>query len=200
MYHEATVFNLLNLSFEHQNANKEAKDSIMDLLTILIDKFHHLVHWEHPRAEISLDSLMNTSEEERFNQSIEEMNFSVSINSLGLFRSISEHLDDLPLCALDFILVVKDLITTFVMIIEHSPWMRNHKCLERFDQGRWIKIDNDDFNVLSKIEAQVWLALMNLLLEHCCKRKYVYTKRNQETVLRVLFVNLVEGIHFRGVG
>lgn len=187
MYHEATVFNLLNLSFEHEKANNESKDSIIDLLTIVIDKFHHLAQWEHTRIEISLDSLMNTSEEERFNQSIEEMNFSICINSLGLFRSISEHLDDLPLCALDLILVVKDLITTLVMIIETSPWMRNNnkKCLERFDQGRWVKIDSDDFNVLSKIEAQAWLALMNLLLEPCCKRKYVYTKRNQETVLRV---------------
>lgn len=80
----------------------------------------------------------------------------------------------------------KDMIVLFVNLLENAPWIRkNGKGLERFEGVEWVKITNDELQRLSKIEAQVWLALMNMLLDNECRRKYGYNQSNHCTVLKV---------------
>lgn len=45
LYHEATLFNLLQLTMNHESAIKEADDSILDLIRSIIDKIHFLIQW-----------------------------------------------------------------------------------------------------------------------------------------------------------
>lgn len=87
---------------------KEAGESILDVLNIIHQKLHFLIQWKHPKVEdINMETLMNTPEDVRFEESIKEMDFTISINCLSLFRSITDYVNDLPLSALNLILAEK---------------------------------------------------------------------------------------------
>jgi hypothetical protein len=84
------------------------------------------------------------------------MEFSIAMNCLSLFRSITDSLKDLPLSAINMILSEKDMVCQLVLILEASPWIRKRKSgMERFESGTWQRIEDDDFQVVGKIEAQV---------------------------------------------
>lgn len=82
------------------------------------------------------------------------MDFSIAINCLGIFRNITEKVNDLSLAALNLICVEKDLVTLLVFLIEAAPWIRKHHEFERFDQGKWIPFPEQDIQILSKVEGQ----------------------------------------------
>lgn len=77
------------------------------------------------------------------------------------------------------------MITMLVYLIEASPWIRKKKEIEKFENGSWHRIEDQDLAIITKLEGQVWLALMNLCLEPECKKKYHFSKQNQAVVLRL---------------
>jgi hypothetical protein len=118
------------------------------------------------------------------------MNFAVSMNALGVFRSITDCIKDLPLSALNSMLLEKDLACILVYLVEKAPWIRRRKDgFENFEFGTWKKISEDDLMIVTSLEAQVWLALMNLLLEPEARKTYMYSKKNQVIILRVKFMS-----------
>ncbi|KAJ3302240.1 Zinc finger MYND domain-containing protein 10 [Kappamyces sp. JEL0829] len=188
LYHEATVVNLLQVLMYHPGACKEAGDAILDLINATAEKIVILVNWKHGSDDqpASVAALLNTSEETRFGESIRELEFAVAVNSLGIFRSITDSLKDLPLSALNNILLDRDVVSLLVLLMERAPWIRRRQELfEQFDLGSWKKIAEEDLVIVTKIEAQVWLALMNLLLEPVARKTYQYSKKNHSIVLRL---------------
>lgn len=118
--------------------------------------------------------------------SIAEMQFNITMSCISTFRYITDAISELPLGVISMVLNSKDMIVLFVNLLENAPWIRkNGKGLERFEGVEWVKITNDELQRLSKIEAQVWLALMNMLLDNECRRKYGYNQSNHCTVLKV---------------
>jgi hypothetical protein len=114
------------------------------------------------------------------------MDFSIAMNSLGLFRSITDNIKDLPISALNKMLLENDTVCLMVYLIELSPWVRKRKDgFEKFEANGWHKLKESDLVVVSRVEAQVWLALMNLLLEPEARKTYQYSKKNQSVVLRL---------------
>jgi zinc finger MYND domain-containing protein 10 len=187
LYHEATIVNLLQVILYHPGSCKEAGEAILDLIHYIFNKIQAVQNWKHTDHEEKLDlsELMNRTEIGRFEDSIRETEFSISMNCLCILRSITDQINEVPLSALNLLLIEKDMIVALVQLLESSPWIRKRKDLERFEIGGWSKIKHDDLEVVSKLEGQIWLALMNLLLEPECKKKYQYSKQNQSTVLKL---------------
>jgi hypothetical protein len=79
-----------------------------------------------------------------------------------------------------------------VFLLEKGPWVRknqsknNEMQLQRYEDGKWSSISTDDLALMTKTEGQIWLSLMNLLLEESCRRKYEYITSNHAVILRVL--------------
>lgn len=86
---------------------------------------------------------------------------------------------------MDALLVLQDPVSTLVSILQTTPWIRQTSLnkIDRFENNTWSLISTDDIQKLTKIEAQIWLSLLNLLLEPQAKRKYQYSQKNKNTVL-----------------
>lgn len=98
---------------------------------------------------------MATTERERFEESIVEMEFSIAMNCLGLFRSITDCIKHLPIAALNSMLTETDMVTVMVYLIESSPWIRKRgEGFEKFESFEWHRMDAEELNIVSKPEAQ----------------------------------------------
>lgn len=99
---------------------------------------------------------MSISDEKRFDDTINEMDFAIATSCISLFRYITDAISSLPLSVLTQVLTVKDMVCVLVHLLEKGPWIRkNGDRLERFEAGIWHSISEDDLSLVGKIEGQV---------------------------------------------
>ena len=166
----------------------KAEDLLLDILDMVSDKFNYLITQSSANADEikSADELLKMSDEERFDASIEEMNFNIAISSISLFRYITDVIDKVPVSVQRQIVHTKDMICQLVYLMEASPWIRQRKDkIERFDAGQWNVINKDDLIEVSKVEGQLWLALMNLCLDPESRKTYHVTTHKQAVISRL---------------
>lgn len=57
--------------------------------------------------------------------------------------------------------------------------------LKKFENGAWHVVPLEDQMKMTKLDGQVWLALLNLLLSPECQRKYHFDGFNKSQLLKV---------------
>lgn len=127
----------------------------MDLWYAIYDHFQFLLAWKHENPENTMEKLLNTTEVQRFLESLQDLRFIIAMNCLGVLNGITDHFNDLPLCAKNSILVEKDCIVILVKILELTPWIRKGMPLERYEKHGWKKIQVSDLQTVSLNEGRV---------------------------------------------
>lgn len=57
--------------------------------------------------------------------------------------------------------------------------------LQKYESGKWRDIPAEDRLKITKMDAQVWISLLNLLLKPDCQRKYDFNNFNKNHLLKV---------------
>lgn len=56
--------------------------------------------------------------------------------------------------------------------------------LQKYEGGMWRDIPAEDRDKMTKLEGQVWIALLNLLLKPACQKKYDFNNYNKNQLLK----------------
>ncbi|KAJ3055577.1 Zinc finger MYND domain-containing protein 10 [Rhizophlyctis rosea] len=186
LYHEATIVNLFEIVLFNKDACVACGDAVLDLIDYCSRKLTLLNAWcviWRQRITNLQAYLLNLDEGQHLSQNKAELDFSIAINTLSLFRYLTDYITDLSLSAMTRILNNNDMICSAVYLIERAPWLKRTSTKEfaRFDDGAWKEIPRDELPRLGK----VWLVLYNLLIEPECREKYEYTAQRQSVILRL---------------
>ena len=81
----------------------------------------------------------------------------MAMNSLGIFRSITDSIKDLSLSAIKNMVVEDDMVCVLVYIMESSPWIKRktENRFEKFEGHDWVEVKEEDLIVVTTLEAQV---------------------------------------------
>jgi len=134
-----------------------------------------------------INKFMERSEVDNMDKTVRKQNYAISINALSILRYMTDYITDLPLSVMTRLLNTKDMITALSYLIESVPWIRrtsSNKIL-RWEGSNWKEINKKDISKLCQVEAQIWIALYNLMVEPECRRKYAYTNHTREVILRL---------------
>ncbi|XP_077040766.1 zinc finger MYND domain-containing protein 10 isoform X2 [Agelaius phoeniceus] len=188
LHHEASIINLLETVFFHKEICESAEDSILDLIDYCHRKLTLLAarSTTAPAAELPAEPLASPSSMQELQKQAEVMEFEISLKALSVLRFITDQLDSLPLSALTRMLNTHNLPCLLVELVEHCPW----SCweagkLKKFENGTWHVVPPEDQVKMTKLDGQVWLALLNLLLSPECQRKYRFNGFNKSQLLKV---------------
>ncbi|XP_041574717.2 zinc finger MYND domain-containing protein 10 isoform X5 [Taeniopygia guttata] len=191
LYHEASIINLLETVFFHKEICESAEDSILDLIDYCHRKLTLLAARSTKAqavtsAELRAEPLASPSSMQELQKQAEVMEFEISLKALSVLRFITDQVDSLPLSALTRMLNTHNLPCLFVELVEHCPW----SCweagkLKKFENGTWHVVPPEDQVKITKLDGQVWLALLNLLLSPECQRKYRFDGFNKSQLLKV---------------
>ncbi|KAI8828820.1 hypothetical protein BJ741DRAFT_625233 [Chytriomyces cf. hyalinus JEL632] len=184
LYHEATLLNLLEILFYNKESVLQVSDLLVDVVDYCHRKMTYLNTWDET---IEVPSMAHT-EQQSLLKSQGDLEFAIAVSSLSIFRYITDACSDVPLDVLTRILNVNEMICTCVFLIENAPWIQKSglkKKYSRFEAGAWKDVEDEEMQRLGKVEAQVWLALYNLLLDAECRRKLIYTDHNKAVILRL---------------
>ncbi|XP_074952503.1 zinc finger MYND domain-containing protein 10 isoform X2 [Phalacrocorax aristotelis] len=191
LHHEASIINLLETVFFYKEICESAEDSILDL----IDYCHRKLTLLAARStngqtatpvELHPKDLASSSSMQELQQQAETMEFEISLKALSVLRFITDQVESLPLSALTRMLNTHNLPCLFVELVEHCPWScREAGTLKKFENGTWHVVPPEDQMKITKLDGQVWLALLNLLLSPECQRKYHFNSFNKSQLLKL---------------
>ncbi|NXP54183.1 ZMY10 protein, partial [Heliornis fulica] len=198
LHHEASIINLLETMFFYKEICASAEDSILDL----IDYCHRKLTLLAARSasgqvvtpmELRLEDLASLSSmqpvlvpPQELQQQAEAMEFEISLKALSVLRYITDQVESLPLSALTRMLNTHNLPCLLVELVEHCPWSRREAGkLKKFENGVWYVVPPEDHVKMTKLDGQVWLALLNLLLHPECQRKYHFDGFNKSQLLKL---------------
>ncbi|KAM6059364.1 zinc finger MYND domain-containing protein 10 isoform 2-T2 [Theristicus caerulescens] len=188
LHHEASIINLLETVFFYKEICESAEDSILDL----IDYCHRKLTLLAARSingqtvELRPEDLASPSSMQELQKQAETMEFEISLKALSVLRFITDQVESLPLSALTRMLNTHNLPCLLVELVEHCPWScREAGKLKKFENGAWHVVPPEDQVKMTKLDGQVWLALLNLLLSPECQRKYRFDGFNKSQLLKV---------------
>ncbi|NWW96810.1 ZMY10 protein, partial [Rhynochetos jubatus] len=180
LHHEASIINLLETVFFHKEICESAEDSILDL----IDYCHRKLTLLAARSTSGQTAVLVSPQE--LQKQAETMEFEISLKALSVLRFITDQLESLPLSALTRMLNTHNVPCLLVQLVEHCPWScREAGKLRKFENGAWHVVPPEDQVKMTKLDGQVWLALLNLLLSPQCQRKYHFDGFNKSQLLKL---------------
>uniref|UniRef100_G1MRR7 Zinc finger MYND domain-containing protein 10 n=1 Tax=Meleagris gallopavo TaxID=9103 RepID=G1MRR7_MELGA len=188
LHHEASIINLLETVFFHKEICESAEDSILDLIDYCHRKLTLLTARSLPAGAIEKASTPNCAypPPQELQKQAEMMEFEIALKALSVLRFITDQVGSLPLSALTRMLNTHNLPCLLVELVEHCPWScREAGKFKKFENGTWLVVPLEDQMKMTKLDGQVWLALLNLLLSPECQHKYHFDGFNKSQLLKL---------------
>jgi hypothetical protein len=199
-YHEATLANLLECLFYHKDAVLGSGDMLIELVDYCQRKINYLLLTHEPEMhKKSIQEIGKMTEKEVFEEQKKDIQFNICFCALTIFRYITDHVSIISPSILNRILHVHDSIISLVYLIEKAPWKKREKGKTfKWINSAWVEVPPDDLLKVTQYEAQVWLAVNNLVVDPECRKKYEYNSFRKDTVMKLKrFMNevLIDQIH-----
>uniref|UniRef100_A0A8B9LIU2 Zinc finger MYND-type containing 10 n=1 Tax=Astyanax mexicanus TaxID=7994 RepID=A0A8B9LIU2_ASTMX len=178
IHHEATIINLLETIMYHKESCEAADDAVLDLVDYCHRKLT-LLAGQSARGEIPTHNKVSHTELTDMNSIQVKDGFIVS----GFVECVQSFLS---LSVLSRMLNTHNLPCLLVQLVEHCPWScRSGGKLEKYEEGKWRNIPAEDQLKMTKLDGQVWISLLNLLLKPDCQRKYDFNNFNKSQLLKL---------------
>jgi len=199
LYHESVLVNLIEIMLFHKESLEAlSSDSLLELVDYCHRKINYLNSGQAKEdAQLvirSAQEVMDMSKADEMADKVKELNFGIALSSISVLRYATDYGNDLPLGVMARMLDTHDTIVQLVPLLEERPWMRRRskgqgkdkvRLTEVFNEGRWQVMPPEDRLKLCKADAQVWIALYNLITDPKCRGKYRYDDFRRETVTRL---------------
>uniref|UniRef100_T1J7X5 WD repeat-containing protein on Y chromosome n=1 Tax=Strigamia maritima TaxID=126957 RepID=T1J7X5_STRMM len=195
--HEANLVTLLETILFHGDCCESLKDVIVEVADYCHRRIVHLINiCQENKSETedppTTDSLMSQTTQEDVQRQEEESQFQIDLKCISILRYICDNLDNLPFSLTPRFLDTYDFPLLMVAIMEESPWIRTKKNKEgklirmMYENGGWQPVLSQNTLKIGKIEAQVWMVMLRLLVGTENKYEVTNMRKNRLVKLRPL--------------
>ena len=194
LQHEAQLINLLELCLFHRHVCESVgEDALVELadychrkVTYLVAQAGEYVRASTKKLERSAAELMAATQEEELQDKFDEVQFNSAICALTVLRYLTEFMPSLQPGVIARVLTTNDDIMGLIELLDNPPWKRRRKKkLERYADGKWAQVVGDERVRIGKHDAQVWLALNNLIVDRECRKRYTWDSLRVENVSKL---------------
>jgi len=190
-YHEATIISLLECIMFDKETVEACEDSVLDLMDYCYRQILFLnsrpPYDEDDEAPLPVKQQLEMGNQEQLDDQIKPLPFDIATKAVSVMRYFVDHNKQLPLSCITRMVNTHDLPTTLVPLVTESPWERRKEdgTIEKYIDGKWGVVEPMDQRKLTKIQAQVWLALYTLMQDGDIRKKYNINHHNKEELLKL---------------
>ncbi len=204
LFHEATVVNLLEVLLYHLQACEAAGDALVDLVDYCAGKMALLnsgyfggkttAEKEEENVRARAAALADRDPGESLAAQARTIQFQAAVTAVGILRLLCGHVEDLPLGVCTRLVHTHDVPLALVPLLETPPWTRKRSSSKGAAAAVWEKLGPDfewravppkDLLLLTKHEAQVWLAIFHLLTSPQVRQRYHFNRFRKGQLLRL---------------
>ena len=118
----------------------------------------------------------------------QQVQFRVSTAAVTLIRYLCAQGTKLGVSVLTRLMNTHDVMTLIVPLIDNPPWTRRLKSTgtwEKWIEQKWTACVPADLLKLTKLEAQAWLTVYNLISDETFRTRYQFNSFRKDALLRV---------------
>ncbi|KAI9179434.1 hypothetical protein H9P43_004756 [Blastocladiella emersonii ATCC 22665] len=194
---EATDMNLLQSVMFKPEGIDAAGDGMTDLIDHVLDRLNYL-NSDPPipgtttaaGASQSVTDLLSRPEHAVLEDQRVKLEYETGWHALACLCHITHHLPQLPVAMLARLVNTRDALYALVRVLETRLWERRLAKpalgVEVYMDGQWTARTGDDAMLVTKVEGQLWMTLVNLLLDEQVQRRYEMTEHRRANLLRIV--------------
>lgn len=206
-FHEANAISLLEIVLYHENGCQSLGESSLDLIDYCIQSITQLiglVHMGHYQQEEKTpeELIANETITMEFERQKRDLLYKIGMRCLSILNYLIDKLSVLPLSAATRLLQIHDTPCILSEILHCRPWLRrrspptsqqntsttttnNNNIFEKFIDEKWTPIKDTTILKVTKIEAQTWFCLRQILLNSNIFEKYEINDYRQRTLSKL---------------
>lgn len=171
LYYQGVVLNFLEVLMYHRSVIDTAEDLLVDFIDYCYRK---------------LLPLLNPSEDEPaedLDKQAKDLEFRMGMTSLSVMRFITDNIEGLPMSVVTQYIEQCDIFFMLAQLLEDKPWIKRTENGNLIFEDQTWKAQKDEMKV-AKMEAQVWLMVVNLFMNSEVRRKYELTAARKSNLMR----------------
>ena len=113
--------------------------------------------------------------------------FNICANVISVLRFITDHITKTSVSVVQRIINKHDIVMKLIGLMEKRVFTKvdKDKNILKFNNNKWIKINKKNSYKLTKIEAEIWLIIYNLLITKECVSKYEIHDYRKNKILKL---------------
>lgn len=187
--YESVLVNFLECICFYEEVILGFGDDILEL----IDYCWRQVSWMFSDSRIHEVSRVSTAERIKtetplmnLQEQLYQQQITRGMSCLSILWFIIDHLNDLPMSAMNAILLKNDLPSGLCEVLLLQPWIRRSSTTQtKYVNHEFIEVAGDEVLRVCTPEAHTWFSLHHLLCDRDCRMRYTYTSYKKESILRI---------------
>lgn len=185
LYHEGTAISLLELLLYHENGCQALGDSAIDLIDYCAQAIVQLIgltHLKHIHDNVDPKKLSHENAGDELERQKRDLLYKIGLRCLTILSFIADKIDTMPISVIRRMVNTHDVPCLMSEVLHCQPWIRNVNGIEKFIDDKWISINQIDAIKVTKIQAQVWFCLRQLLLSTEAMKFYEWNSFRQREI------------------
>ncbi|CAG9466309.1 unnamed protein product [Pedinophyceae sp. YPF-701] len=212
LYHEAAAANLLEVLLFHSHAVSALDE---DHLVELVDWCYRKIIYLNNQGQQDKEYVARTAQEllamtplDELESRDREIRHGTAICALTILRYLTDRPPDLPVGIVARMLSTNDVLMALLPLLDSPPWERRatrppppapqpanagaagkparpRTVTERYNGNAWVEVEPRDRLRVSQCDAQVWLALNNLVVDPRFRSRYEWDDFRRERLQKV---------------
>lgn len=185
LYHEAVAVSLLEIVLYHENGCAALGEYAIDLIDYCaqsITQLIGLVNIKHFSGERSVKELISETTVEEIERLKRDIFYKIGLRCITILSYISDKLPALHLSVTRRLVQTHDIPCLLSEVLHCQPWLRNVKGIEKFIDDKWTPVYGMDIKKVTKIEAQTWFCLRQLLFNVDAMKNYEINQFRQREI------------------
>lgn len=188
-HYESVLVNLLECVCFYDEVVLGFGDDILEL----IDYCWRQVSWMFSDSRIKEDTQTVTAEALKHETALEHLQEELyqhqitrGMSCLSILWFIVDRLQDLPMSAMNAVLVKNDLPAGLCEVLLLEPWIRRSGTVQKkYVNHKFVDASGDKVLQVCTPEAHTWFSLHHLLCDRDCRSRYTYTKHKKERIIQI---------------
>jgi len=187
IFHESLVLNLIEIVSFHKTALVALDKYVVDLIDYCYEKVSLLIARGNSKYPFSRKIAEVGSRSEELESQNNRLEFGIQMSTLSILRYLSDHLSDLGVSAITFMVNERDMLMALVALIESRPWLKRSENGSRlvWEDNQFKEVQPQNYDKIPKIEGQVWLCIYNLIFGKAVADCYEITDSRKNWLLRL---------------
>lgn len=200
LYHEAVAISLLEMSLYHESGCAALGDVAPDLIDYCVQAIVQLIgltHSKHFQENIAAKEISNESAIDELERQKKDLQYKVGLRCLTILSFIADKIDVSPISVIRRMVDTHDVPCLLSEILHCQPWVRNIHGIEKYIDDKWTPVSGIDVMKVTKIEAQAWFCLRQLMLNRDVMDMYDINEFRQREISKcqvLLSVNVLDQI------
>lgn len=198
LFHEATALSLIEATLFHQSGCQALNETAIDLIDYCAQAVVQLIglsaaeqdtaenddeYDENTVKSHAIADIPNTADE--LNRQQRDLAFRIGMRCLSTLCYIVDKLDMLSLSAATRLVRTHDIPCVLSEVLHTAPWRRRRRQrTEKFYDNQWRPVHGDAILLVTKVEAQTWLCMRQLLFNTTVSRNYAITEFRQRELAK----------------